>query len=192
MPNSRFKQQTLSFWTCQWYWVRWEDIKKYHGNNGCHCIFLFFSFSFFLPDSEDSHEVLSSAIRDTKEKVFDKFSPSIFDRYKLLRLKFITSISFLPAEPSTAPNDIKAAGLSVSEILVSWRHSKESLGRPQGFEVLIQNITQCVRDMGGGVPLFVVYWKSHSTMCAKNLILVTGVAERKQIIYTVWIMQRLL
>nr|XP_020651666.1 contactin-5 isoform X1 [Pogona vitticeps] len=47
----------------------------------------------------------------------------------------IVIICSAEGEPSTAPTDIKAAGLSVSEILVSWRHSKESLGRPQGFEV---------------------------------------------------------
>nr|XP_056714092.1 contactin-5 [Euleptes europaea] len=47
----------------------------------------------------------------------------------------IVIIHSAEGEPSDAPNDVKATGLSVSEILVSWRHSKESLGRPQGFEV---------------------------------------------------------
>ncbi|XP_009997714.1 PREDICTED: contactin-5, partial [Chaetura pelagica] len=38
-------------------------------------------------------------------------------------------------EPTAAPIDVKATSLSVSEILVVWKHIKESLGRPQGFEV---------------------------------------------------------
>ncbi|XP_036758713.2 contactin-5 [Manis pentadactyla] len=38
-------------------------------------------------------------------------------------------------EPSAAPTDVKATSMSVSEILVSWKHIKESLGRPQGFEI---------------------------------------------------------
>ncbi|KAF7250838.1 Contactin-5 [Varanus komodoensis] len=48
----------------------------------------------------------------------------------------IVVICSAEGEPSTAPTDVKATGLSVSEILVAWRHSKESLGRPRGFEVL--------------------------------------------------------
>ena len=47
---------------------------------------------------------------------------------------FIISI-FLHTEPSAAPTDVKATSVSVSEILVAWKHIKESLGRPQGFEV---------------------------------------------------------
>ncbi|KAM6447254.1 contactin-5 isoform 2-T3 [Liasis olivaceus] len=47
----------------------------------------------------------------------------------------IVVISSAEGEPSDAPTDVKATGLSVSEILVAWRHNKESLGRPQGFEV---------------------------------------------------------
>ncbi|XP_030056084.1 contactin-5 [Microcaecilia unicolor] len=38
-------------------------------------------------------------------------------------------------EPSSAPADVKAISLSASEILVAWKPVKESLGRPQGFEV---------------------------------------------------------
>ncbi|XP_069852911.1 contactin-5 isoform X1 [Dipodomys merriami] len=38
-------------------------------------------------------------------------------------------------EPSAAPTDVQATSVSVSEILVAWRHLAESLGRPQGFEV---------------------------------------------------------
>lgn len=45
-----------------------------------------------------------------------------------------TSI-FLPAEPTAAPTDVTATSVSVSEIFVVWKHVKESLGRPQGFEV---------------------------------------------------------
>ncbi|XP_033002053.1 contactin-5 [Lacerta agilis] len=47
----------------------------------------------------------------------------------------IVVICSAEGEPSAAPTDVQATGLSVSEILVAWRHSKESLGRPQGFEV---------------------------------------------------------
>ncbi|XP_042315641.1 contactin-5 isoform X2 [Sceloporus undulatus] len=47
----------------------------------------------------------------------------------------IVVICSAEGEPSTAPTDVKATGLSVSEILVVWKHSKESLGRPRGFEV---------------------------------------------------------
>ncbi|OBS59135.1 hypothetical protein A6R68_09740, partial [Neotoma lepida] len=39
------------------------------------------------------------------------------------------------AEPSAAPIDVKATSVSVSEILVTWKHIKENLGRPQGFEI---------------------------------------------------------
>ncbi|XP_053163194.1 contactin-5 isoform X2 [Hemicordylus capensis] len=46
----------------------------------------------------------------------------------------IVVICSAEGEPSAAPTDVKATGLSVSEMLVEWRHSKESLGRPQGFE----------------------------------------------------------
>ncbi|XP_029458249.1 contactin-5 isoform X2 [Rhinatrema bivittatum] len=38
-------------------------------------------------------------------------------------------------EPSSAPADVKATSLSASEIRVAWKRMKESLGRPQGFEV---------------------------------------------------------
>ncbi|XP_077197612.1 contactin-5 [Paroedura picta] len=47
----------------------------------------------------------------------------------------IVIIHSAEGEPSDAPTDVQATGLSVSEIQVSWRHNKESLGRPQGFEV---------------------------------------------------------
>ncbi|XP_003430665.3 contactin-5 [Ornithorhynchus anatinus] len=47
----------------------------------------------------------------------------------------IVVICSAEGEPSTAPTDVKATSVSVSEILVSWKHIKESLGRPQGFEV---------------------------------------------------------
>lgn len=57
-----------------------------------------------------------------------------FDRHNLLPSEFIISI-FLCTEPSAAPIDVKATSVSVSEILVAWKHIKESLGRPQGFEV---------------------------------------------------------
>ncbi|XP_063112265.1 contactin-5 [Cavia porcellus] len=47
----------------------------------------------------------------------------------------IVVICSAEGEPSTAPTDVKATSMSVSEILVAWKHIKESLGRPQGFEV---------------------------------------------------------
>ncbi|XP_067322630.1 contactin-5 isoform X2 [Anolis sagrei] len=47
----------------------------------------------------------------------------------------IVVICSAEGEPSAAPTDVKATGLSVSEILIAWRHNKESVGRPQGFEV---------------------------------------------------------
>ncbi|CAM4349016.1 contactin-5 isoform X1 [Caretta caretta] len=47
----------------------------------------------------------------------------------------IAVICSAEGEPSAAPTDVKATGLSVSEILVAWKHIKENLGRPQGFEV---------------------------------------------------------
>ncbi|XP_058145016.1 contactin-5 isoform X2 [Dasypus novemcinctus] len=47
----------------------------------------------------------------------------------------IVVICSAEGEPSAAPTDVKATSVSVSEILVAWKHMKESLGRPQGFEV---------------------------------------------------------
>ncbi|NXK95784.1 CNTN5 protein, partial [Formicarius rufipectus] len=47
----------------------------------------------------------------------------------------IVVICSAEGEPTAAPIDVKATSLSVSEILVAWKHNKESLGRPQGFEV---------------------------------------------------------
>ncbi|XP_032907247.1 contactin-5 isoform X2 [Catharus ustulatus] len=47
----------------------------------------------------------------------------------------IVVICSAEGEPTAAPVDVKATSLSVSEILVAWKHIKESLGRPQGFEV---------------------------------------------------------
>ncbi|XP_032708623.1 contactin-5 isoform X1 [Lontra canadensis] len=47
----------------------------------------------------------------------------------------IVVICSAEGEPSAAPIDVKATSMSVSEILVAWKHIKESLGRPQGFEV---------------------------------------------------------
>ncbi|XP_034522020.1 contactin-5 [Ailuropoda melanoleuca] len=47
----------------------------------------------------------------------------------------IVVICSAEGEPSAAPTDVKATSMSVSEILVAWKHIKESLGRPQGFEV---------------------------------------------------------
>ncbi|KAM9321459.1 contactin-5 [Gastrophryne carolinensis] len=38
-------------------------------------------------------------------------------------------------EPSTAPIDVRATGLSALEILVSWKMSKDNVGRPLGYEV---------------------------------------------------------
>lgn len=57
-----------------------------------------------------------------------------FGMHNLLPSWFIISI-FLHTEPTAAPTDVKATSVSVSEILVAWKHIKESLGRPQGFEV---------------------------------------------------------
>lgn len=56
---------------------------------------------------------------------------------QLVTITVIISI-FLCTEPSAAPIDVKATSMSVSEILVAWKHIKESLGRPQGFEVWIE------------------------------------------------------
>uniref|UniRef100_A0A673TXD5 Contactin-5 n=1 Tax=Suricata suricatta TaxID=37032 RepID=A0A673TXD5_SURSU len=47
----------------------------------------------------------------------------------------IVVICSAEGEPSAAPTDVKATSVSVSEILVAWKHIKESLGRPQGFEI---------------------------------------------------------
>ncbi|XP_058401343.1 contactin-5 isoform X2 [Diceros bicornis minor] len=47
----------------------------------------------------------------------------------------IVVICSAEGEPSAAPTDVKATSMSVSEILIAWKHIKESLGRPQGFEV---------------------------------------------------------
>ncbi|XP_057255786.1 contactin-5 isoform X2 [Pezoporus wallicus] len=47
----------------------------------------------------------------------------------------IVVICSAEGEPTAAPIDVTATSLSVSEILVAWKHIKESLGRPQGFEV---------------------------------------------------------
>ncbi|XP_059961217.1 contactin-5 [Mesoplodon densirostris] len=47
----------------------------------------------------------------------------------------IVVICSAEGEPTAAPTDVKATSVSVSEILVSWKHIKESLGRPQGFEI---------------------------------------------------------
>ncbi|XP_054020520.1 contactin-5 isoform X2 [Dryobates pubescens] len=47
----------------------------------------------------------------------------------------IVVICSAEGEPTAAPIDVKATSLSVSEILVAWKHIKESLGRPQGFEI---------------------------------------------------------
>ncbi|KAM6172496.1 contactin-5 isoform 1-T1 [Erethizon dorsatum] len=47
----------------------------------------------------------------------------------------IVVICSAEGEPSAAPIDVKATSMSVSEVLVAWKHIKESLGRPQGFEV---------------------------------------------------------
>ncbi|XP_053911971.1 contactin-5 isoform X2 [Cuculus canorus] len=47
----------------------------------------------------------------------------------------IVVICSAEGEPTAAPIDVKATSLSVSEILVAWKHNKESLGRPEGFEV---------------------------------------------------------
>uniref|UniRef100_A0A8C6C5Q7 Contactin-5 n=1 Tax=Monodon monoceros TaxID=40151 RepID=A0A8C6C5Q7_MONMO len=47
----------------------------------------------------------------------------------------IVVICSAEGEPTAAPTDVKATSVSVSEILVAWKHIKESLGRPQGFEI---------------------------------------------------------
>ncbi|KAM4828240.1 contactin-5 [Thomomys bottae] len=47
----------------------------------------------------------------------------------------IVLIRSAEGEPSAAPTDVQATSVSMSEILVAWRHLAESLGRPQGFEV---------------------------------------------------------
>ncbi|XP_060035698.1 contactin-5 isoform X2 [Erinaceus europaeus] len=47
----------------------------------------------------------------------------------------IVVICSAEGEPTTAPTDVKATSMSVSEILIAWKHPKESLGRPQGFEI---------------------------------------------------------
>ncbi|XP_073518256.1 contactin-5 [Phyllobates terribilis] len=47
----------------------------------------------------------------------------------------IVFICSAEGEPSTAPTDVKATGLSASEILVAWKSSKDNVGRPLGFEV---------------------------------------------------------
>ncbi|KAG9491327.1 hypothetical protein GDO78_000040 [Eleutherodactylus coqui] len=47
----------------------------------------------------------------------------------------IVFICSAEGEPSTAPTDGKATGLSASEILVTWKSSKDNVGRPLGFEV---------------------------------------------------------
>ncbi|KAM3935270.1 contactin-5 isoform 1-T1 [Leptodactylus fuscus] len=47
----------------------------------------------------------------------------------------IVFICSAEGEPSTAPTDVKASGLSASEILVTWKSSKDNVGRPLGFEV---------------------------------------------------------
>ncbi|KAF4008826.1 hypothetical protein G4228_000704 [Cervus hanglu yarkandensis] len=47
----------------------------------------------------------------------------------------IVVICSAEGEPTAAPTDVKATSMSVSEILVAWKHIKESLGRPQGFEI---------------------------------------------------------
>uniref|UniRef100_A0A4W2G3I6 Contactin-5 n=1 Tax=Bos indicus x Bos taurus TaxID=30522 RepID=A0A4W2G3I6_BOBOX len=47
----------------------------------------------------------------------------------------IVVICSAEGEPTAAPTDVKAISVSVSEILVAWKHIKESLGRPQGFEI---------------------------------------------------------
>ncbi|XP_018408440.1 PREDICTED: contactin-5, partial [Nanorana parkeri] len=51
----------------------------------------------------------------------------------------IVFICSAEGEPSTAPIDVKATGLSASEILVSWKTSKDNVGRPLGFEVSYWN-----------------------------------------------------
>ncbi|XP_075448568.1 contactin-5 isoform X2 [Ascaphus truei] len=47
----------------------------------------------------------------------------------------IVVICSAEGEPSSAPTDVRAAGLSASEILVAWKPFKENLGKSLGFEV---------------------------------------------------------
>ncbi|XP_063807568.1 contactin-5 isoform X2 [Pseudophryne corroboree] len=47
----------------------------------------------------------------------------------------IVFICSAEGEPSSPPTDVKATGLSASEILVTWKSSKDNVGRPLGFEV---------------------------------------------------------
>lgn len=47
----------------------------------------------------------------------------------------IVVICSAEGEPTAAPTDVTATSVSVSEIFVVWKHVKESLGRPQGFEI---------------------------------------------------------
>uniref|UniRef100_A0A8C5LQK3 Contactin-5 n=1 Tax=Leptobrachium leishanense TaxID=445787 RepID=A0A8C5LQK3_9ANUR len=47
----------------------------------------------------------------------------------------IVFICSAEGEPSTAPADVKATGLSASELLVTWKPFKENLGKSLGFEV---------------------------------------------------------
>ncbi|GAB1293862.1 Contactin-5 [Apodemus speciosus] len=47
----------------------------------------------------------------------------------------IVVICSAEGEPTAAPIDVTATSVSVSEIFVVWKHVKESLGRPQGFEI---------------------------------------------------------
>ncbi|XP_055970755.1 contactin-5 isoform X2 [Sorex fumeus] len=54
----------------------------------------------------------------------------------------IVVICSAEGEPSAAPTDVRATSVSVSEILVAWKHLKESLGRPQGFEVSYRKDTE--------------------------------------------------
>uniref|UniRef100_A0A8D1AB12 Fibronectin type-III domain-containing protein n=1 Tax=Sus scrofa TaxID=9823 RepID=A0A8D1AB12_PIG len=64
----------------------------------------------------------------------------------------IVVICSAEGEPSAAPTDVKATSVSVSEILVAWKHIKESLGRPQGFEVWTEllkiNAAETVKTRG--------------------------------------------
>ncbi|MEE6472924.1 hypothetical protein FKM82_009781, partial [Ascaphus truei] len=47
----------------------------------------------------------------------------------------IVVICSAEGEPSSAPTDVRAAGLSALEILVAWKPFKENLGKSLGFEV---------------------------------------------------------
>lgn len=60
---------------------------------------------------------------------------TVLDRDNIGAMAGSSLSTFLPTEPTAAPTDVKATSVSVSEILVTWKHIKESLGRPQGFEV---------------------------------------------------------